>query len=62
MQIGIKMSDIIRTIISNLENSLLRAKYYESTGDIRFLDESREWLENANIYMKEIYRENNVVA
>lgn len=54
------MSDIIRTIISNLENSLLRAKYYQSSGDIRFLDESREWLENANIYMKEIYLENNV--
>lgn len=51
------MSDIIRTIISNLENSLLRAKYYESTGDVRFLDESKEWLDNANIYMNEIYRD-----
>lgn len=51
------MSDIIRTIISNLENSLLRAQYYQSTGDIRFLDESRVWLDNANIYMNEIYRD-----
>ena len=45
-------------MINSLENSINRAKYYRENGDIRFLNESNEWITVANIYMKEILKEN----
>lgn len=44
----------IYAITNALQNSLVRIKYYESTNDTRFLDECNEWLDVANLYMKEI--------
>ena len=49
-----KMSDYIHALINALNNSMIRAKYYEQTGDIRFLNESSDWADVAKIYMKEI--------
>ena len=46
-------------MINSLENSINRAKYYDQTGDIRFLNESNEWITVASIYMREILKENN---
>lgn len=46
-------------MINSLENSINRAKYYDQTGDIRFLNESSEWITVASIYMREILKENN---
>lgn len=45
-------------MINSLENSVSRAKYYEQNGDIRFLNESNEWITVASIYMREILKEN----
>jgi len=45
-------------MINSLENSINRAKYYKETGDIRYLNESNEWIIVSNIYMKEILKEN----
>lgn len=47
-------SGYINGYINALENSIVRAKYYSQTNDIRFLNESNEWLDVANIYLKEI--------
>jgi len=44
----------IYAITNALQNSLVRMKYYEDTNDTRFLEESNEWLDVANLYMKEI--------
>lgn len=48
------MNNYIDSIIKALENSLIRSRYYEQTGDIRFLNESSDWIDVARIYMKEI--------
>lgn len=47
-------SGYIRAYINALENCLVRIKYYEQTNDIRFLNESNDWLDVAQIYMKEM--------
>lgn len=47
-------SGYIYAVTNALENSLVRMKYYEKTNDTRFLEESNEWLDVANLYMKEI--------
>lgn len=41
-------------LISSLENSLTRARYYRDNNDIRFLNESNEWIIVANLYIKEL--------
>lgn len=46
------------SMIYALENSIIRHKYYEQTNDIRFLHESNDWLDVANIYMNEINKLN----
>lgn len=48
------MNNYIHSIIYALEHSLVRSRYYEQTGDIRFLNESSDWIDVATIYMKEI--------
>lgn len=48
------ISSYINNYIYALENSLVRIKYYEQTNEDRFLSESNEWLDVANIYLKEI--------
>lgn len=50
-------SGYIRAYINALQNSLVRANYYQDSNDIRFLNESNDWLEVANIYQKEIVHE-----
>lgn len=44
-------------MINSLENSINRAKYYMENGDIRFLNESNEWITVAGIYMKELLKD-----
>lgn len=46
-------------MINSLENSISRAKYYEQSDDIRYLNESNEWITVASIYMREILKGNN---
>lgn len=46
-------------MINCLENSISRAKYYEQSDDIRYLNESNEWITVASIYMREILKGNN---
>lgn len=48
------MPEYIYAVINALNNSLVRANYYEQTGDIRFLNESKDWIDVATIYMKGI--------
>lgn len=43
-------------MINSLENSISRAKYYEQSDDIRYLNESNEWITVASIYMREILK------
>ena len=44
-------------LISSLENSITRAKYYREYNDIRFLNESNEWITVANLYIKELTKD-----
>lgn len=48
------MNTYIHSLINALKHSQVRASYYEQTGDVRFLNESSDWLEVAQIYIKEI--------
>jgi hypothetical protein len=41
-------------MINCLENSISRAKYYKQSDDIRYLNESNEWITVASVYMREI--------
>lgn len=49
-------NNYLEGMINSLENSISRAKYYKQTGDIRFLNESSEWIIVANLYIKEILK------
>ena len=51
-------NNYLQGMINSLENSITRAKYYSETGDIRFLNESNEWIIVADIYMKELIKTN----
>ena len=53
------MSEYIHSIINALNNSLIRAKYYEQTGDLRFLNESSDWIDVTRVYMKEIINDSS---
>jgi hypothetical protein len=53
------MTDYINSIIYSLECSLHRMKWYQETGETRFLDDSIAYLDVANIYMKEITKNEN---
>lgn len=53
------MDGYIYAVSNALKNSSIRMKYYEETNDSKFLDESNDWLDVANIYMKEIKRINH---
>lgn len=44
----------ISATINAMENSLNRIQHYSDTNDTKFLQQSQEWLEVANIYMKQI--------
>jgi hypothetical protein len=48
------VNNYINSIIYSLECSLHRMKWYQETGETRFLDDSIAYLDVANIYMKEI--------
>ena len=52
----------INSYIIALQNSLVRANHYRDSNDIRFLNESKDWIEVANIYMKEILNEENATV
>ncbi len=56
------MSDYIRNIIYCLECSLVRMKWYQETGETRFLDDGVAYLDVANIYMKEISKKETTYA
>jgi hypothetical protein len=53
------MSDYINSIIYCLECSMARMKYYKETGEPRHLEDSDNYLRVANIYMKEITKNEN---
>lgn len=53
-------NNYVKGMINSLENSINRAKYYEQTGDVRFLNESNEWIIVASIYMKELTKNINM--
>lgn len=53
-------NNYLRGMINSLENSITRAKYYQETGDIRFLNESNEWIIVADLYMKELVKNYNM--
>jgi len=48
------LNNYINSIIYCLECSLVRMKWYQETGETRFLDDGVAYLDVANIYMKEI--------
>lgn len=49
-----KLNNYIDNIINAIKHSLIRSHYYEQTGDVRFLNESNDWIDVARIYMREI--------
>ncbi len=51
------MNNYINSIIYCLECSLVRMKWYQETGETRYLDDSRNYIAVANIYMREITKE-----
>jgi hypothetical protein len=53
------MSNYINSIIYCLECSMARMKYYQETGESRYLVDSDNYLRVANIYMKEITKNEN---
>jgi hypothetical protein len=53
------VNNYINSIIYSLECSLHRMKWYQETGETRFLDDSIAYLDVANIYMKEITKNEN---
>lgn len=53
------MDDYIRSIIYSMECSLHRMKWYQETGEVRYLEESKDYLGVANIYMREITKNEN---
>ena len=53
-------SGYIYAATNALHNSLVRMRYYEDTNESRFLEESKEWIDVANLYMKEILNEKTV--
>jgi hypothetical protein len=54
------VNNYINSIIYSLECSLHRMKWYQETGETRFLDDSIAYLDVANIYMKEITKDKPV--
>lgn len=48
------MSDYNNSIVYALENALIKMKWYIQGGDEHHLKESNDWINVANIYMKEI--------
>jgi hypothetical protein len=53
------MTDYTNSIIYCLECSMVRMKYYQETGENRYLEDSNNYLRVANIYMKEITKNEN---
>ena len=51
------MKDYINSIIYCLECGMARMKYYQETGEPRYLEDSRNYIAVANIYMREINNE-----
>jgi len=51
------LNNYINSIIYSLECSLVRMKWYQETGETRYLDDSRNYIAVANIYMREITKE-----
>ena len=56
------MNNYINSIIYCLECSMARMKYYQETGESRYLEDSDNYLRVANIYMKEITKTEDINA
>lgn len=54
----------LNSAMNAINNLMIRMKYYQETNDSKFLDDSNDWLEVANIYMREINTKNynNVIG
>ena len=51
------MDDLISTLNYILDCSTQRLKWYIETGDKRYMDDCKNYLSVANIYMKEVSKE-----
>ena len=54
------MDNFVQAYFYNLRCSIHKMEWYDQTGEIRYLDESRDYLSVANIYMREITKTNNI--
>ena len=54
------MNNYINSIVYSLECSLQRMKWYQETGEIRYLNDTMDYLTVANIYMKEITKDKSM--
>lgn len=46
------MNQYAGAIVHALNNFSVRIQYYKETNDIKFLNEAREWIEVAGIYLR----------
>ena len=51
------MNNYINSIVYSLECSLQRMKWYQETGEIRYLNDTMDYLTVANVYIKEITKD-----
>jgi len=54
------LNNYINSIVYSLECSLQRMKWYQETGEIRYLNDTMDYLTVANIYMKEITKDKSM--
>jgi len=51
------LNNYINSIVYSLECSLQRMKWYQETGEIRYLNDTMDYLTVANVYIKEITKD-----
>lgn len=51
------MDSIVRALIQSIDNGLLKAQWYGKEPDDYYLEECKDWLKTAGIYLDEIQRQ-----
>lgn len=51
------MDNYINSIITSLNNGMIRAMNYEASQDVKFLNETKEWIDVASIYLNQLLME-----
>lgn len=59
LQEDVDISHYIRNAIYLYECGVNRLKWYKDTGEKRYLDDSKCYIDSANIYMREITKNEN---